>query len=58
MIFEVIYTEPGFKGDTSSNTLKPAKLENNLEIMVPLFINIGDTIKINTDTLEYKERMK
>lgn len=58
MIFKVIYTEPGFKGDTSSGTLKPAKLENDLEIMVPLFINIGDSIKINTDNLEYRERIK
>lgn len=58
MVFKVVYTEPGFKGDTSSGALKPAKLENDLEIMVPLFINIGDRIKINTDTLEYRERIK
>ena len=56
--FKVKYTEPGFKGDTSSSTLKPATLENNIEIMVPLFINIGDTVRINTDTLEYRERVK
>ncbi|NCT55883.1 elongation factor P [bacterium] len=56
--FKVKYTEPGFKGDTSSSTLKPAKLENDIEIMVPLFINIGDVVRINTDTLGYKERVK
>lgn len=55
--FEVIYTEPGYKGNTSSSTLKPATLENKLEIMVPLFINIGDKIRVNTDTLEYRERV-
>lgn len=57
MNFKVSYTEPGFKGDTSSNTLKPAKLENGIEVQVPLFINIGDTVRINTDTLSYKERV-
>jgi elongation factor P len=56
MTFEVEYTEPGHKGDTSGTTLKPAKLENGIEVKVPLFINIGDKVKINTDTLEYKER--
>lgn len=58
MEYTVEYTEPGFKGDTSGTTLKPAKLENGVEIKVPLFINIGDKIKINTDTLTYKERSK
>ena len=56
MSYKIIYTEPGFKGDTSANTLKPAKLENGIDVQVPLFINIGDVIKINTDTLTYKER--
>ena len=58
MAFKVTYTEPGFKGDTSSSTLKPATLENNLEVKVPLFINIGDTVLISTESLEYKERVK
>ncbi|MBP7859394.1 elongation factor P [Patescibacteria group bacterium] len=52
----VNYTEPGFKGDTSGNTLKPATCENGIIIKVPLFIKIGDRIKINTDTMDYKER--
>ncbi len=56
MTFEVTYTEPGFKGNTASNTLKKATIENGLEILVPLFINIGDKIKVNTETLEYRER--
>lgn len=58
MEYTIEYTEPGFKGDTSGTTLKIAKLENGIEIKVPLFINIGDKIKINTDTLTYKERSK
>ena len=56
MSFVVTYTEPGFKGNTASNTLKKATIENGLEILVPLFINIGDKIKVNTETLEYRER--
>lgn len=56
MSFTVTYTEPGFKGNTASNTLKKATLENGLEIYVPLFINIDDRVKINTETLEYRER--
>ncbi len=57
MAFKVSYTEPGFKGDTTSSTLKPAKLENGLKVKVPLFINVGDTILISSDSLEYKERV-
>lgn len=56
--YTVEYTEPGFKGDTASNTLKKAKLSNGLEVMVPLFIKIGDRVKINTETGEYREREK
>lgn len=52
----VAYTEPGFKGDTSGNALKPATCDNGIVIKVPLFIKIGDKIKVNTDTLDYKER--
>ncbi len=53
---EVTQTEPGFKGDTASNTYKPATLETGFELMVPLFINIGDVIKIDTRTGEYLSR--
>ncbi len=55
---EVTYTEPGIKGDTATNTLKPATIATGAEIRVPLFINIGDKIKVDTRTGEYKERLK
>ncbi len=56
---EVTYTEPGIKGDTSSSTaLKPATLDTGLEIMVPLFINEGDWIKVDTRDASYSERVK
>ena len=51
-------TDPGFKGDTATNTTKPATLETGAEIRVPLFINPGDKIKIDTRTGEYLERCK
>ncbi len=55
---EVTETEPGVRGDTaSSNVMKPAKIANGYELMVPLFINQGDTIKIDTRTGEYAERV-
>ncbi len=54
---EVTYTEPGFSGNTTTTSGKPAKLENGLEISVPLFIEIGDIIKIDTRTGEYMERV-
>jgi len=54
---EVTYTEPGFSGNTSTTSGKPAKLETGLEIQVPLFINIGDILKIDTRTCEYVERV-
>ncbi|PIR42995.1 elongation factor P [candidate division WWE3 bacterium CG10_big_fil_rev_8_21_14_0_10_32_10] len=57
MSFVIKYTEPGFKGDTSGTTQKSAILENDIEIQVPLFINIGDTVNINTDTIMYKDRV-
>lgn len=58
VIREVTYTEPGIKGDTATNTLKPATVEGNAEIKVPLFVNIGDKIKINTEDRKYVERVK
>jgi len=54
----VEYTEPGFKGDTTSNVLKPARLETGATIDVPLFVNTGDLIRIDTRTGEYIERVK
>jgi len=53
---EVTNTEPGFKGDTASGGSKLAKLETGLSIQVPLFINEGDVIKVDTRTGEYLER--
>ena len=53
---EVTKTDPGFKGNTATNTLKPATLETGAEIRVPLFINEGDKIRIDTRTGEYMER--
>lgn len=58
VVQEVTYTEPGIKGDTATNTLKPATLESGAEVKVPLFIDIGDRIKVNTSTGEYQERAK
>lgn len=55
---EVTYTEPGMKGDSSSRTLKSATLETGAIVQVPLFIEIGEKIKINTGTGDYVERVK
>ena len=54
---EVTETEPGFKGNTATNPLKPAKLETGAEIRVPMFINEGEKIRIDTRTGEYMERV-
>jgi elongation factor P len=55
---EVTYTEPGVKGDTATKTLKPCTLETGAEIKIPLFVNTGDLIRIDTRTGEYVERVK
>ena len=55
---EVTQTEPGVKGNTATNTLKPATVETGAEVKVPLFINEGDKIKIDTRSGEYLERAK
>lgn len=55
---EVTYTEPGVKGDTATNTLKPATVETGAEVKVPLFINQGDRIKVDTRSGTYSERAK
>jgi elongation factor P len=57
-ILQVVYIEPGLKGDTATNTLTPAELETGAKVRVPLFIKQGDLIKINTETGEYMERVK
>ena len=53
---EVIETEPGFRGDTATNTTKPATVETGAVVKVPLFVNKGDMIRIDTRTGEYLER--
>ncbi|MEM7654982.1 MAG: elongation factor P [Bacteroidota bacterium] len=58
VIREITYTEPGLKGDTATNTLKPATVNTGAEIRVPLFINIGDKVKIDTSSKSYVERVK
>lgn len=55
---EIAHTEPGAKGDTATAAMKPATLETGVSVMVPLFINEGDKIKINTLTGAYLERQK
>jgi elongation factor P len=58
VVMEVIYSEPGLKGDTATNTLKPAKIETGATVMVPLFVNTGDKIKVDTRDSSYVERVK
>ena len=58
IVLQVTYTEPGIKGDTATNASKPAKVETGAEIRVPLFINEGELIKIDTASKSYVERAK
>ncbi|MFZ4632616.1 MAG: elongation factor P [Saprospiraceae bacterium] len=58
VVLEITYAEPGVKGDTATNTLKPATVETGAEVRVPLFCNEGDLIKIDTTTGAYIERVK
>jgi elongation factor P len=58
VVMEVVYSEPGLRGDTANNALKQAKMENGSTIMVPLFINQGDKIRIDTHDRSYVERVK
>lgn len=58
VVLEVTYTEPGLKGDTATNALKPATLETGAEIRVPLFIEAGDKVKVDTRSGSYVERVK
>jgi elongation factor P len=58
IVVKVIYSEPGVKGDTATRTLKPAKVETGATVNVPLFVNEGELIRVNTKTGEYVERVK
>jgi elongation factor P len=57
VVREVTYTEPAVKGDTSGKVTKPAKLASGLEVQVPLFVNTGDRIEVDTRTGEYRRRV-
>jgi len=58
IVSEITYTEPGIKGDTATNSMKPATIATGAEIRVPLFINTGEVIKVDTRTGIYVERVK
>jgi elongation factor P len=58
VVLEVTYTEPGDKGNTATNAMKDATVETNATVKVPLFINTGDKIKIDTRSGAYSERVK
>lgn len=58
VVCEITYTEPGVKGDTATNTLKPATLDSGAKVNVPLFCNEGDLVKVDTRTASYVERVK
>jgi elongation factor P len=58
IVMRVTYSEPGVKGDTATRTLKPATVETGATVNVPLFVNEGELIRVNTKTGEYVERVK
>jgi len=58
VILEITYTEPGLKGDTATNTLKPATVETGATVRVPLFIEVGEKIKVDTRDGSYAERVR
>jgi elongation factor P len=58
VVVEITYTEPGLRGDTANNALKQAKIETGGTVMVPLFVNVGDKIRIDTGNRTYIERAK
>lgn len=58
VMLKVEYCEPGAKGDTATNVTKPVKVQTDAEFLTPIFINIGDVIKIDTRTGKYVERVK
>lgn len=57
-VLEITYTEPGVKGDTATNTLKPATVESGAEVRVPLFCNVGEKIEIDTRDGSYVGRVR
>lgn len=58
VVMEIVYSEPGLRGDTATNTLKPARIETGATIMVPLFVNTGDKIRVDTRDKSYVDRVK
>src|SRR6476619_2554403 len=58
VVVRVTYSEPGLRGDTATRTLKPATVETGATVMVPLFVNEGELIRVNTKTGDYVERVK
>jgi elongation factor P len=56
MVMSIVQTDPGFKGDTATGGTKPATLETGLVVQVPLFVNSGDRIKVDTRDGSYIER--
>jgi elongation factor P len=58
VVLQITYTEPGMKGDTATNTLKPATVETGATVRVPLFIEAGEKIKVDTRDGSYVERAK
>lgn len=58
IVLEVTYCEPGLRGDTATRALKPATVETGATVQVPLFVNEGELIRVNTKTGEYVERVK
>jgi len=58
LVRDVVYTEPAVRGDTSGKVMKPARLKTGFEIPVPLFVETGDRIEIDTRTNEYRNRSK
>jgi len=58
IVLLVTYTEPGLRGDTATRTLKPATVETGAKVNVPLFVNEGELIRVNTKTGDYVERVK
>jgi elongation factor P len=57
-VLKIDYCEPAVRGDTATNLTKPVKLETGAEVICPAFIDIGDTIKVDTRTGEYIERVR
>ena len=58
IVYEVVYSEPGIRGDTATNTLKPATLDTGAVVMVPIFVETGDKIRVDTRDGSYMERVK